>query len=887
MKKQLAAFLTAAMMLSAVTAAASGAKLTPSGASDGVSYSGAISLKADEYVKYSDVDFSGMKSIKITGEANWNSRWNGETFELRLDSETGKLLGYLSFDEDGKTESAINISADGVHDLYVCAMYGSAGASKISGVELFSESVAEKEKYVPVADEAMIDDYSDTWAATSGLGRHVADYSEVGGPKENKEVGLFYWNWNVDEADTLNVINNTTFQKEHPEAYGEDAYRNPAWPDGKTIYFLSEPLFGYYAGNDYWVYRRDAELLSDAGVDFLFLDYTNGKVIFRRNLEVMLKAFRDAKESGVDIPKIVFAGNMTAGVSDTKYMMKAMYLNYYKPGRYSDLWYYYEGKPLIMVHEENMDVGIDGSDDVDVALTDEILNYFTFRGIESDWMRDLTAKDNKWSIQDMYPQRTFGIDSEGNSETVIAAVASNRSIEDERLTPMSSDVARGKNYTETYGFDYRDGAYLYNYYFEEQIAGALETDTKILLISSWNEWTAVRNENYAGKFRNSFIDHFDEIGTRDLALSKDSNRDNGYLLLCDAIRKWKGVRPITVASEQKTIDTEDLSSWSDVGPTFYNTKGVYDRDCVGYLGVKYENTTARNNIVTSKAARDGEYLYFLANTEGALEGENTDNFMILYIDTDRNHATGWEGYDFKICKDKIMKYESGTWKDSGEKAQYKLLESSYVLKLAKSALSLVGDTTDIEFKWVDNSDDSDILNFYVYGLAAPNGRFNYVYTELEQKAVSEEDRALLKETTVVKAGSKKAVIRGGIMNVYEANTAYGVLDINGETYIPAACLSDALGYGTTRVIYEADREFLKIDTKEKMAYAVVGSLSTVSDGKDVYLSSPVISEGGVIYVPVSMMKEAFGLDVIKTENGAVAFGKNISAEAAQRAAELI
>lgn len=114
---------------------------------------------------------------------------------------------------------------------------------------------------------------------------------------------------------------------------------------------------------------------------------------------------------------------------------------------------------------------------------------------------------------------------------------------------------------------------------------------------------------------------------------------------------------------------------------------------------------------------------------------------------------------------------------------------------------------------MDNSDDTDILNFYVKGLAAPSGRFNYVFTELEQKAVSAEDRSLLSETTVIKPGARKAVIRGGVMSTYEANSAYGVQTVEGELYFPTACLSDALGYGTTKVIYESDRNFLKIDTK--------------------------------------------------------------------------
>lgn len=884
MKKLAALILALCMAVPSFTALAAEEALTVTGASAGVKTTGDIKLKANEYIKFSSVDFDKVKSVTITGEPNYTSHWNGDTFELRLDDKNGRLLGYIYMAPDGGSTFSANVSATGTHDLYVGSVYGVDGSSVIKKVSVSDVSVPEKEAYVPVPDSAAVDSYSDTWAATSGLGRHVADYAEVGGVKEGKAVGLFYWNWNTDEDTTVNIINNTEFEKEHPEAYAEDAYFNEAWPAGKTNYFHSEPLYGYYAGDDYWVYRRDAELLADVGIDFLFLDYTNGRVTFKKNLEAMLKALRDAKESGVNVPKVVFTSNLTVGVEHTKYALYDLYLTLYKEGRYSDLWYYYEGKPLILAHEENIDIGMDADDPAEIELSDEIYNFFTFRGIESDWLREMTQKDNKWSIAEKFPQRTFGVDSEGKPETVIAAAAENKSVETERLAPMSSAYVRGKNYTETYGFDLREDAFLYNYYFEEKIAGALRTDAKILLISSWNEWTAVRNENYSGKFRNSFIDHFDEVGTRDLAISKNSNRDNGYMLMADAVRKWKGVRPAPAASDETTVDLNNPDSWNAVTPEFVSVKGAYERDSVGYLKVRYENKTARNNVKTSKAARDKTYIYFMANTEKALTGEETDNFMVLYLDTDRNHATGWEGYDFRVRKGSVEKYANGAWAPCGT-AEYKVSGTLYQLKIAKSVLSM-GDKTDIEFKWVDNSDDSDILNFYTTGIAAPSGRFNFVFKDYEDKTTTEADRALLKTATVVKVGSNKAVINGGIMSVYEANTAYGVQYADGNVYVPAAMLSDALGYGTTKVIYEPDRRFLKIDTEERMVYTTVDSVSAVSDGRDIYLSAPVREIGGVIYVPVSMMSEAFGLETVNLD-GAVAFGKNISTDAASRAAELI
>lgn len=85
--------------------------------------------------------------------------------------------------------------------------------------------------------------------------------------------------------------------------------------------------------------------------------------------------------------------------------------------------------------------------------------------------------------------------------------------------------------------------------------------------------------------------------------------------MADAVRKWKGVRPAPAAGKEVTIDLNDPASWNAVTPEFVSVKGVYDRDSVGYLKVKYENKTARNNIKTSKAARDKDYVYFMANTE--------------------------------------------------------------------------------------------------------------------------------------------------------------------------------------------------------------------------------------------------------------------------------
>ena len=883
MKKVLALLLSFVMLFSVIYVSAE--ELTIDKMSEGISKNsnGRVGMKAGEYLLFEDVDLTGIKSVKIDGEAVWSSFWNGEIFEVRIDSPKGEIIGYIDMDHEGAGSFGSNIASSGKHDLYIIATYGSAGASVIDKVYLSTEEMPEKEAYVPVNAE-VIDDWSDTWAGVSGLGRKVADYAEVGDVKEGKEVGLFYWIWNVDHENTLNVVNNTTFQLEHPDAYKEDGYLHPAWPLGKTNYFWAEPLYGYYSGVDYWVYRKDAELLSEAGVDFLFFDDSNGKSAFRRNLEVFCKAFTDAKKEGVDIPKFTILSNLANCVVETKYMVEYLYLTFYKNGEYQDLWYYHDGKPLMMAHEEALTKFIDKDDPEDAALRDEILDFFTFRGSEGDWFHVKENAPNKWTFTDKYPQETFGVDKNGNPEIVVAASARNASIVDDSLTPMSLNIVRSKNYTETHGHIWASDAYKYNLYFEEMVSGALLTDARILLISSWNEWTAVRNENYNGKFKNSFVDHFDSDGTRDLAISVDGNRDHGFMLMVDAIRKWKGVRPAPVASGEVTIDMANPSSWDNVVPTFYNVRGAYERNAPGYAGNYYKDSSARNNIKTSKAARNGEFIWFTALCEKDITAPEGNNWMVLYIDIDRNHATGWEGYDYKVVNTDVFSF-NGTWNIVG-KAEQVLSGNRLQIKVSK-ALIRMGDVTDIEFKWADNSDDSDILNFYIKGLTAPTGRFNYVYSEIEQKTVTEADRELLKNTTVVKVGSNKAVIRGGVMNTFEANTAYGVREINGTAYVPYTMLKDAIGYGTTLLTYESGRSFFKIDAKQGMGYLTLNTKQATIDGAKIDISYPVVDIDGIAYVPVMLMFDMFGFDVRNLGNGIYAFGEEINTEAALRAAELI
>ena len=149
----------------------------------------------------------------------------------------------------------------------------------------------------------------------------------------------------------------------------------------------------------------------------------------------------------------------------------------------------------------------------------------------------------------------------------------------------------------------------------------------------------------------------------------------------------------------------------------------------------YTNATGRNDLVSAKVARDNDYLWFYVETADLLTAISDPKWMRLFIDIDRNKATGWEGYDFVINRlnpgtTATIEKSDNTWNWSkvGE-AQYMVNGKTLVIKIGRSVLGVTNDKLlNFEFKWSDNmQEDGNIMDFYVNGDVAPAGRFNYHY----------------------------------------------------------------------------------------------------------------------------------------------------------------
>ena len=86
--------------------------------------------------------------------------------------------------------------------------------------------------------------------------------------------------------------------------------------------------------------------------------------------------------------------------------------------------------------------------------------------------------------------------------------------------------------------------------------------------------------------------------------------------------------------------------------------------------------------------------------------------MHLYINSDRNYATGREGYDFAAGRTKgaLEKYEDGSWVKVAD-LSYTVTGEYLMLEIPRAVLNL-GDELNFEFKWVDSAGEiatGDIL----------------------------------------------------------------------------------------------------------------------------------------------------------------------------------
>ncbi len=626
------------------------------------------------------------------------------------------------------------VETSGIHSVEI----NIDGSVDIQNIEFTKESPYDSISYEPIPDSALADTLPDTWEATDMLGRKIPSVEDVGAKRNDKKVGLFYWTWREKHARSLRPVNVTKLLEEFPAA--EYNRNHPGWLGADIQPHWNEPLYGFYRNSDRYVLRHHASMLANAGVDFLLFDCTNVAFVWKDGYQPLLEEFYRTKKDGINVPKIAFMMNFWAQ-HETEKMLRFIYQDIYKPGKYSDLWFRIGNKPMVMAYKES--IPEKGMSDFDTALLNEIREFFEFRAGQPFYGRENGGqkRNDHWGWLEVFPQNKYGIKPDGSCEMMTVGVGQNAN--DELIcTYFNNKNTYGRSYTKAHGHSLLDKeSYKYGYNAQEQWDRALDISPEHIFVTGWNEWMM-------GLFKEPWIkdpdstqlamvDQYDREHSRDIEPDIDGYLDTYYLQLAANIRRFKGASQRPKTSGETTI--KKLSDFDSVTPYYKADKGMnIHRNYDGFVGCHYENYTGRNDIIGAKVARNNEYLWFMSECTDEITAPVDENWMTLYIDIDRNKKTGWEGYDIVINRKngngkaliekyvKTINVNSYTWEKIGE-AELVLEGKKLYLKIPRSLVSL--GTLNFEFKWNDNMQNSSVMDFYVNGCTAPMGRFNYLYKE--------------------------------------------------------------------------------------------------------------------------------------------------------------
>ncbi len=555
--------------------------------------------------------------------------------------------------------------------------------------------------------------FADTWVATDALGRVMPGFNECGPLKPGKWVGIFYWTWHTPGRggpnDTTKIL---------AAAGGGEVL----WPANQAPYHWGEPELGYYLMTDPYVIRKHASLLTDAGIDVILFDTTNPPFTWKAEYEALCREYTAMRQEGARTPAMAFI----APFGDPRPVTDQLWSDLYQPRRWPDLWFVWEGKPLLLANQR--------------FFTDpERLSFFTFRRPMPDYWLGPSGPD-QWSWLEVYPQHLFK-NRRGEAEQMSVGVAQNALPHTPGPAPMSHRAgAMGRSWHDGKK-DERAGAVNLGLNFDEQWRRALEANPQFIFVTGWNEWIAGRYPKWS-KYTDAdcyypgglFVDEYTQEYSRDCEPMRGGHGDNYYCQLAAWVRRFKGVRESLLASGPSRIVIDGtFGDWQDVQPEFRDTIGdTVHRAHAGYGNLYYRDDSGRNDFVILKAAFDAANLYFFAQTLHKITPRTDRHWMLLFLDADQNAKTGWLGYDFVVnlevptdTETTVKAWLHGSWETVGQ-AAYRVNGNGMELAIPRRLIKQAAGPPAVDFHWADNVDKlDDPSEFGLHGDSAPNRRWNY------------------------------------------------------------------------------------------------------------------------------------------------------------------
>ena len=544
------------------------------------------------------------------------------------------------------------------------------------------------------------------------LGRRLVGAAETGPVKAGRQVGLFYYLW-LGQHGTQGPYDISKMEASDPDVM--DKPDSPLWPDPTHTPMLhwGEPLFGYYLSTDEWVLRRHVEMFIAAGVDVLYFDTTNG-YHYREVTDKLFAILQEYHDKGFKAPKFCYymaparRGSGTSNVLD-------VWDNYYKDRKYADLYFMWDGKPLIVTHNDR-------------PYRQEILDFFTFR--RPTWCTPSVPDTWYWGGM---PTQNVAVASSGRREMLPVTVSTPHVAMESpdkkaRGAALGAGDYRWRKDIQTRSWhggrlDTRAGAAEHGFFFQEQIEWALASeraDVPLAFVCQWNEWlvpflTRKTNDLYGMDRWIKLRDEYNLESSRDIEPMKGGYRDAYYLQLMNFVRRFKGLPAPAKATRRYAVRSKD--DWDLVSPVYEEMTGdVAPRDWPGYDACGcYRNFTGRNEFKRLKVAvcDDGD-VAFLAETTKPLSPADDPKWMELFVKVP-GAPTDVMGYSHLLA----VRTPGVVCAHRGNRCVYKVPAAHLGVDVSRPFT--------LEFKWSDNRQADDVMDFYVNGDAAPRGRLNYLF----------------------------------------------------------------------------------------------------------------------------------------------------------------
>lgn len=576
---------------------------------------------------------------------------------------------------------------------------------------------------------AMRDTKPDTWVGGStNANCFMPTFEEVGAPRANKEVGIYYFLWHAEHEEPTSVAHNLT-----KISWGMQDYAAL-----HRFHFWDEPFLGYYDMQDPFVIRKHAQMLTDAGVDVIFIDNTNN-YLYADTVKNLINVYAQMRAEGNDTPYIC---SMMHNVLEVNCPIE-LYETFFAPTvdpelrkKVDDLWYRYNGKYFLLADREQT---------MNNPETPQI--YKTDFEIRTSWT-DIYMSAYNWPWCGLnWEKYGYAADSSVIEETYV----------------MTADTALTRTGRSTRRDGSNSGDPGKGSFFADQWEKALSMDPRFVLVTQFNEWMAQRQPDDTFPDGIPFVDMWGRDASRDIEPmycfdDKGGFGDNFMYYLSYYIRKYKGVREIPTAKTVHTIDIAgDFSAWDAVEAVYlddvcdtihrdyaasyvdpFRTEDAYfyKKDGMAF----YRNSTGRNDFDTMKVAFDDGYLYFYVKTVDAITPYKEDTtWMQLLLNTDAAYDNGWQGYEYivnrKVDAHGISLLEKSLggwqWETIGE-VELHIDGNEMMLAIPREFLgysSVAEKEIKLDFKWIDHTPVGNTginpMDFIDKGDAAPNDRYNY------------------------------------------------------------------------------------------------------------------------------------------------------------------